>query len=146
MLHLGYRFWFCCCLQHITVFCTTTVGGKWRLPPEKAAGNEDSAECVRVPFTPHAKPSEPQAATKCVFNLLNQMARWQWHYLIIFVCVCACSGKCLCSWDLMDFSQDSDKPIYLRCKMLSLQILIQIPQQIDDHTLSARHKVKLTLR
>lgn len=60
----------------VQVYCTTAAGGKWRLPLEKAAGNEDSrAVCVRVPFTPYAKPSEPQPATKCVFNLLNQMAR-----------------------------------------------------------------------
>lgn len=71
----GLLAWFCWCLQHTTVFCTPTVAVKWWLPPEKISGNEDRAECVRVPCTPHAKPSEPQQATKCVFNLLNQMAR-----------------------------------------------------------------------
>lgn len=116
--------------------------------PEKAVCNEDRVECVTVPFTPHAKPPEPQPAPKCVFNLLNQMARWQWHYLISCVCVCvrALQQVCVCLWALMDFSQDSDKPIYLKCKTLSLQILIQILQQIDDLHLLSKKQGKAHLK
>lgn len=42
----------------------------------------------------------------------------------------------------MDFFQDSDKP-YVNCKMLSLQIFIQIKEQIEYIVVSARSNLKL---
>lgn len=42
----------------------------------------------------------------------------------------------------MDFFQDSDKP-YVNCKMLSLQISIQIKKQIEYIVVSARSNLKL---
>lgn len=38
-----------------------------------------------------------QTATECVFNLLNQMARWQWHYLIVFFYVRMCARTSACA-------------------------------------------------
>lgn len=63
--------WFGFADVYSILYRSPTVGGKWRAP----AGNEDREEYAKVPFTPHAKPLEPQPATKCVFNLLNRMAR-----------------------------------------------------------------------
>lgn len=41
-----------------------------------------------------------------------------------------CVGVCVCLWHLMDFLQDSDKPIYLKCKMLSVQILFRFCSRV----------------
>lgn len=52
---------------------------------------------------PRAKSSGPQPANKSVFNLIGKMTL-SYHF-------CVYGLKQVCMWDLMDFSQDSDKPI-----------------------------------
>lgn len=52
------------------------------------------------------------------------------------LCVCVCVLEQVCVLvGLNGFFPRTQISLYLKCKMPSLQILIQILQQIDDHTL-----------